>query len=402
MKILWVVVFVTYITASTIEYESLTSFYWSLNGPNWKNNTNWLDDEVQYCYWFGINCNGTEHVIELFLPNNNLTGTLPSNLSQLLWLQNLSLGSNAITGGLSAIEGLVSIMNFDFSHNLISDTLPSFDRLCELQMFDFYSNRLYGTIPDSIGNSTNLWYLNLGNNLITGTLPDSMKNVKLVNLFLQNNIGLGGNIQYFFQEMRSFHTLIVSRCNFTGPGPEFHPESNMWKIDLTSNNFSGTVPSSWSDLKLLDQVSISENCFEGSLGGLFRLPRLRHLLADNNCFSGTLPYDNNPDLSFVSLKGNNFTGTIPDVSANTVSSITVYDVRGNPGLKNQGKEAQKFDNSVNVYHGNGTMVLGKLLPKDSYLCHVINYYQTLIFADPRFTEYEDCYCIFSNAKPPLC
>ena len=409
MKILVIFLWFSYmfsgvVNASNVEEESLTSFYWSLNGPNWENNAGWLNFNTSYCNWFGITCDGNYHVSEIVLFSNNLKGTLPSNFDGLAWLQNLDLGLNSITGGLNALENLVSITSLDFSFNLINDTLPSFDRLTNLQVIDLYDNYVYGTVPSSIGRARNLWYISFSKNLIAGTLPPEMTDLNLTNIYLDNNWSLGGNVTHLFQEMEYLEWITMSHCQFSGPGPEFHPDAPLWSFDLSDNNFTGPIPDSWSKLRLLDELYISNNKFDSEIQKLLKLEKLRYILADNNQFTGSLPRNYNPNLSILSLRDNDFSGMIPNIHAGN-GAIVIYDIRGNPGLKNViGHVAgvTRFGNSVNLYYGNGTAMRGKPSQSDSFACHVIAYGQTLIFADPTFTDYEHCYCLFNDHQPPDC
>ncbi|MCW0218656.1 MAG: hypothetical protein OJI67_10070, partial [Prosthecobacter sp.] len=48
------------------EYNTLVSFFFSTNGLEWTNNTNWLQQSVSPCQWFGVTCtSGGNHVMSL-------------------------------------------------------------------------------------------------------------------------------------------------------------------------------------------------------------------------------------------------------------------------------------------------------------------------------------------------
>ena len=144
------------------ECEALVSFYNSTFGPYWTNRTGWL---VTYtpCSWYGVTCaNG--HVTRLQLITNNLSGSLPASISNLLYLSYLRMDRNKLIGSIPAsIGSLAYLGEFDLSYNLLS-----------------------GSIPESMGNLSVLQKLYVAhNNAMTGALPHSLTNLSLDLLLLQ-------------------------------------------------------------------------------------------------------------------------------------------------------------------------------------------------------------------------
>ncbi|KAJ4745624.1 Leucine-rich repeat receptor-like protein kinase family protein [Rhynchospora pubera] len=87
------------------------------------------------------------------------------------------------------------------------------------------------------------------------------------------------------------------------------------KLDLSSNSFKGSIPSSIGDLLVLEFLDLSMNHFEGvipsSFGGLSSLISLN---LSNNFLSGGIPEELKilESLQELQLSGNNLTGSIPD------------------------------------------------------------------------------------------
>ncbi len=75
----------------------LIAFYNATGGYNWSTNTNWRTAEP-LGRWAGVVTNDDGRVIALDLPNNNLQGSLPAEISNLTELQLLMVRGN---GGLS-------------------------------------------------------------------------------------------------------------------------------------------------------------------------------------------------------------------------------------------------------------------------------------------------------------
>lgn len=64
---------------------ALVALYNSTNGANWTTNTNWLSSEP-LDKWFGITILNNR-VDKIDLDNNNLTGSIPTELGDLSMLQ---------------------------------------------------------------------------------------------------------------------------------------------------------------------------------------------------------------------------------------------------------------------------------------------------------------------------
>jgi Leucine-rich repeat (LRR) protein len=214
----------------------------------------------------------------------------------------------------------------------------------------FNDNRLTGRIPSNICNANIMRQLYVFDNSLTGHLP-SLDMCDNLQIFLLQNNRLSGR-----------------------PDDTFGREGILGKleaIDLSSNHFSGTVPSSLYRLPNLTYTSIVGNCFTGKLSdaiceavrldtllleGLRSGDRCRHsvwnpfshmslyysepiqgsipdcvwemsalttLHISGNGLTGSIPAHNNlPRLADLSLGGNQLTGTIPDVILASVPYIT--------------------------------------------------------------------------------
>ena len=75
---------------------ALVALYNATGGPNWTDNTNWLNGSPDNT-WFGVFVSG-RYVTEIDLFNNNLTGPIPPEIGNLVALQWLNLSNNNLTG----------------------------------------------------------------------------------------------------------------------------------------------------------------------------------------------------------------------------------------------------------------------------------------------------------------
>src|SRR5690606_12819607 len=115
---------------SVKEKNALLTFYEANNGASWVHAWN-LNQPMST--WYGLVI--IENiVVELNLPNNNLSGQIPVELGDLIHLIKI----------------------------------------------DFYKNAIKGTIPTTIGNLKNLRTLNLGFNQLSGEIPESLTKLKVL------------------------------------------------------------------------------------------------------------------------------------------------------------------------------------------------------------------------------
>ena len=94
----------------------LTLFYLELDGPNWRDNTGWLnltEGPLWHCNWRGIACSQVSgRVNRLALENNGLNGTIPSELGSMTNLRNIRLTPNRnIQGTLPSELGKLDVLS---------------------------------------------------------------------------------------------------------------------------------------------------------------------------------------------------------------------------------------------------------------------------------------------------
>ena len=169
---------------------ALVALYNSTNGSGWANKTNWLSGSVDT--WYGVTITGNR-VTNLSITNNNMVGSLPSEL-----------------GDLTAIIGLF------LSDNEISGTIPaSLSNLKEMWTLRLSHNNLTGTIPTSLESLEKLRYLSLEYNTLTGSIPPGLKIANAI--ALQNN-QLSGTVPAFLCDKYLF--IFIQNNQFTFDGME--------------------------------------------------------------------------------------------------------------------------------------------------------------------------------------
>ncbi len=137
----------SYSQIPTVEREALVALYNSTNGANWTNNSGWLGSAGTECAWYGIDCSGGK-VSSILLWNNNLSGTIPSELCNLSTnvyrlILNNELGSGSLSGSIpSCLSGLTGLDQLYLQDNQLSGTIPQSILDLGIANFFTYNNNL--------------------------------------------------------------------------------------------------------------------------------------------------------------------------------------------------------------------------------------------------------------------
>lgn len=204
---------------SQLQKDALIAIYNSTNGDNWTNNTNWLSNEP-ISTWYGVTTNGNK-ITELNFENNNLTGTLPTEIGNLTGLEWLSfyLGNN-ISGPLpESIGNLTELRLLSFEDNNFTGEIPnSYSNLTKLSGFWLWNNKLSGNVPEFLTTFNNLVFLDISFNQFSGTLPDF---TTLPNLNWLNISSNYFNPNDFIQQFEAYKNLQYSWNNFSYYSPQY-------------------------------------------------------------------------------------------------------------------------------------------------------------------------------------
>ena len=120
----------TTVAVASPDREILVALYNATDGPNWGSADNWLTD-APLGSWYGVDVDTLGRVTELRLPLNNLSGSLPAELTNLASLTYLALSWNELSGPIP----------MDLGNNELTSPIPqSFLALDMLEVLDFENN----------------------------------------------------------------------------------------------------------------------------------------------------------------------------------------------------------------------------------------------------------------------
>ncbi|KAJ9561328.1 hypothetical protein OSB04_006488 [Centaurea solstitialis] len=248
----------------------------------------------------------------LNLGYNDFNESFITSLSALPMLKSLDLTYNYHFGRSFPAKELVHLTNLeelDLTENYFNDT-PSIQectrlsRLKKLKGISLQLNVFNKSIISCLGALPSLKSLDLSFNGLGGSFPIqelSCLSQDLEVLLLSVN-EFNGTLS--FEALASFHNLEV--------------------LDLSENNFVGSIPSTIQELSSLRVLSFAYNNLHGSLRdhGLCELKNLQELDLSDNMFNGSVPqcFNSLSSLTLLDISSNRLTGTlIPSPIANLTS-----------------------------------------------------------------------------------
>lgn len=232
---------------------------------------------------------------DLNLHGNLLSGSLPSELGALTQTTDLVLDVNGFTGRIpTELGGMESLLLMDLSENVLSGPLPSeLGLLGQLTSLYVPRNALSGALPSELGLMTSLTMLYVTGNAFAGSLPSQVCAMSgLVSLQAANN-ALTGSLPKDIGMLTSMTKLLLYNNDLTGPVPsELGRISGMSTLSLKENRFSGAIPSELGLMRGLTSLNLEDNNLTGTLpteltllnGSLSALT-----LANNSLLLGTIP-----------------------------------------------------------------------------------------------------------------
>ena len=240
--------------------------------------------------WQGVFCDSSQHIVELSLEGAD--GWETKACSTTTW-KSLDL---------SALQYLTDIT----IHHLLEGPIPEkMSQLVALANLDLSRNNLDGKLSTTVPLLRNLRYLKLASNKLTGDIPANMP--ELSTLDLHGN-QLSGIVNSQLLATNGLHMLIlfdVGHNKLKGDISAVAPLPGLRYFDMSSNLLTGKLPET-----LVPSSSAS---------------RLRVIHLEHNSFHGTIPssFSKLPELQELTLQHNKLTGLIPEFVAANADAPTL-------------------------------------------------------------------------------
>eukprot|EP00850_Spirogloea_muscicola_P021318 SM000244S08553 [mRNA] locus=s244:14453:19200:- [translate_table: standard] len=186
----------------------------------------------------------------------------------------------------------------------MSGLLPAFAHgaLRNLRDLNMNGNHFTGSIPEEYSSLPHIRSIQLAKNSLTGTLGDLGGTSQFFDELDVSGNNLGGNIpEDFFPRRPALQVLDLSfnRFNSTFPADQISNASNLVRLAINNNFFSGDIPNTFYECTALQICTFAANNFSGPIPDTLR----------------------GKDLVAVNMSFNHFSGIIPDFLQDSVTTV---------------------------------------------------------------------------------
>jgi Leucine-rich repeat (LRR) protein len=254
-------------------------------------------------------------LISLDLRQNKFTGTFPQNFLSFSSLVSIVIDTNYFTGPIPSPIGS-QMQSFTGSNNYFEGSFPQLCSVptCQLATFDFGDNKITGSlVAEYFPSLRKLNEFNLSYNALTGPIPSTLALLSRLRTFEVTSNQLTGQFGDIFRAT-SLKELSLGDNMFTGHMSFTALRANqLTELKLENNLFSGPIDfnGAYEYLTILD---LSSNYFSSSFPTSFaNMTAIQQLALDDNLFTSSIPFElaTRPFLRLVDLNSNFITGTIP-------------------------------------------------------------------------------------------
>ncbi|KAF3685258.1 hypothetical protein FXO37_00822 [Capsicum annuum] len=270
-------------------------------------------------------CNGLPKLQELHLSENKLHGHMSKSLSNCSQLQKLSLSENVFDGPIhSGIGRLANLQMSSLGSNHFTSMIYHVNASAILSNYfriNLYYTLTAGIMPQEIGDLVNL--MKLGVERSDYRLCPNLHFQHLISAIFVSRLDVidltqnqfSGSLPNCLGNVTSLGEIhLGSNILSSNIPPSLGNLKDLVVLDLSSNNMVGSLPPEIGTLKAVTLMDLSMNRFSDripkEIGGL---QNLVHLSLRNNELQGSMPdsMNNMVALEFLDLSQNNISGTIP-------------------------------------------------------------------------------------------
>ncbi|KAI3981030.1 hypothetical protein MKX01_036576 [Papaver californicum] len=246
-----------------------------------------------------------------------VTGELPDEFANLSYLQEIDLNVKYLSGSIPKAWKTLPLVNLAMLGNNIGGSIPKeIAEIVTLQHLVLTDNQLEGPLPPELGKLTRLTQLALSGNNFTGVLPATFANLKNMGDFKIAGTSISGKIPDFFGNWTQLTELDIRGTSMEGPIPTtiFHLK-NLTTLRVSDLKGPNTPFPDFQDMNKMSQLELRNCLIKGSIPSNIgeMMPRLMRLDLSFNKLTGDIHSLNEiPNLSYLYLTNNLLTGQIPN------------------------------------------------------------------------------------------
>ncbi|TYG78120.1 hypothetical protein ES288_D02G032200v1 [Gossypium darwinii] len=284
------------------------------------------------------------HLEELNLDGNHFNTSVFASLNKLSNLKSLSIRGNGLKGSIDMkdLEAFINLRELYMGRNELKDLVIHQDSNVSSSLEEIYLDysTLNTNILQSIGVFASLKTLHLSDCGLIGPLPNQgwcdLRNLEVLDV---SRNALEGMLPHCFSNLTSLRELYISRNHFQIPlsFAPFANLSNLKALSIDENkmvlepSFYTSIPKFQLEVISLLKCITSQQLSRKVPTFLYYQYDLRYVDLSHNNFSGTVPtwlLENNTKLEVLILKGNSFTGPL-SLSPALISNVFSIDLSEN-------------------------------------------------------------------------
>ncbi|KAM1001302.1 hypothetical protein ACFX15_007517 [Malus domestica] len=250
------------------------------------------------------------------LKSQDLQGTLPIELVNLTYLQEIDLTRNYLSGTIPPEWSSLPLLNITLFGNRLTGSIPKeLGDITTLKSLDISFNNFSGPLPQELGSWANIERMLLSSNNFTGELPETFAMLTKIKEFRVSDSHFSGQIPDFIGNWTSLKKLLIQASSLTGPipsgislltslidlritdlsGPEspiasLHKMKNMMTLMLRSCNLVGRLPPNLGQMAKLKTLDLSFNKLTGEIPSSFAsLAKVDYIFLTGNLLTGPIP-----------------------------------------------------------------------------------------------------------------
>ncbi|XP_010256508.1 PREDICTED: probable LRR receptor-like serine/threonine-protein kinase At3g47570 [Nelumbo nucifera] len=271
--------------------------------------------------------NLSTQLTRLIMNGNQISGSIPVGIENLINLNYLDMSFNFLTGSIPPTIGKLRKLEVLFlqRNRFVGEIPPSICNITPLYNLHLEENRLHGKIPSCLGDSISLQQLNLSYNKLTGVVPKQLIGLSSLTFYLNlEHNSLSGSLPPEVVKLKYIEQLAVFGNKLSGEIPAaLGACSSLRYLYLGANFFHGNIPSSLSLLRAIEVLDLSLNNLSGLIPKEFEnLPFLESLDLSVNNLEGEVPTEGVfANLSKINVVGNSrLCGGIPELQLPSCST----------------------------------------------------------------------------------
>ena len=269
----------------------------------------------------------------LSLDRTDFGPTIPRCFQGMTKLNTLVLSRSKLKGEnvLDDLMHMKKLRLFHIYNNEISGTIPTqIGSLRVLSVLNAFSNRLHGQVPTEIGSATALELIDISKNDLEGSLPSQIGQLSdLAQLQMGHNPRLGGKLPETLGRLSNLLFLRLENASFTGMVPAaFRQMSSLQELKLGNNQLTRIPVKEWS--LLIESLTWTVPGPHKCANQTYDLRRHRSA-AFRNIYLEQHPSPYLQNLAMLDLSRNNISMEVDDVirSVSGLMSLVSIDISHN-------------------------------------------------------------------------